>query len=40
MTRSISLGRNPDWIDLNIKYTYDIGKAGVFLGLFPKILRP
>ena len=40
VTRFISLGRDPDWIDLNIQYTFVIGKAGVLLGLFPEFLRP
>ena len=40
VTRFISLGRDPDWIDLNINHTFDTGKAGVLLGLFPKFLRP
>lgn len=34
------LGRNPDWIDLNIQYTVDIVKTGFLLGLLPKFLRP
>ena len=39
VTRLTSLGRDPDWIDLNIQYTFDTGKAGMLLGLFPKKLR-
>ena len=40
VTQFISLGRDPDWIDLNIQHTFDTGKAGILLGLFPKFLRP
>ena len=36
----IALGRNPDWIDLNIHYTVGIVKTGLGIGLFPKFLRP
>ena len=36
---STTLGRNPDWIDLNIRYTLDLLKSGVIIGLFPKFMR-
>ena len=36
----ISVGRDPDWIDLNTRYILDLAKAGIFLGLLPKFIRP
>ena len=36
---SVTLGRNSDWIDLNIRYTVDVIKGGVITGLFPKFMR-
>ena len=35
----ITLGRDPDWIDLNIRYTIDFLTSGVMIGLFPKFMR-
>ena len=37
---SCVLGRDPEWIDLNIQYTIDIMKGGAVLGLFPNFLKP
>ena len=34
-----SLGRDPDWIDLNIRYTVDVATGGFTIRLFPKLLR-
>ena len=36
---SIALGRNPDWIDLNIRYTVNVIKGGIITGLFPRFMR-
>ena len=33
------LCRNPDWMDINIKYTVDIGIGGMLLQFFPTFLR-
>ena len=33
-------GRDPDWVELNIKFTVDVFKKGVKLGLFPAFVRP
>ena len=33
-------GRNPDWIDLNIRHSLDIVKGGLIAGFFPAFLRP
>lgn len=34
-----SLGRNPDWIDLNIHYAVNVIKRGIMIGLFPRFIR-
>ncbi|KAG8219260.1 cytochrome P450 [Butyriboletus roseoflavus] len=36
----LSLCRDPDWMDLNIQYAFDIIKGGAIIGLFPKLLKP
>jgi len=36
----LPLCRNPDWVDLNIRFTMDIVKAGIIIGLFPNFLAP
>ena len=36
---SVVLGRDPDWIDLNIRTTIDVMKGGVVIGLFPRFMR-
>ena len=36
----IPLGRDPDWIDLNIRYTIDVIKGSIIVALFPKLLKP
>ena len=35
----ITLGRDPDWMDLNIRYALDLPKSGIMIGLFPKFMR-
>ncbi|KAF9223296.1 cytochrome P450 [Gyrodon lividus] len=37
---SLPLSRNPDWVDLNIRFTVGIVQAGFIIGLFPKFLTP
>ena len=37
---SITPGRDPDWIDLNIRYSLDVGKGAAIVGLFPDLLKP
>ena len=37
---SCALGRDPEWIDLNIQYTIDVMTGGAVLGLFPDLLKP
>ena len=36
---AIVQGRDPDWIDLNIRCTMDAIKGGIVIGLFPKFVR-
>ncbi|KAF9236822.1 cytochrome P450 [Melanogaster broomeanus] len=36
----LPLCRNPDWIDLNIRFAMDIVKGGITIGLFPNFLAP
>ncbi|KAF8549787.1 cytochrome P450, partial [Imleria badia] len=36
----LPLCRDPDWIDLNIRYTIDVGNGAAILGFFPKLLKP
>ncbi|KIK77776.1 hypothetical protein PAXRUDRAFT_834874 [Paxillus rubicundulus Ve08.2h10] len=36
----LPLGRDPDWIDLTMRFTLDIIKGGVIIGFFPKVLAP
>ncbi|KAF8549777.1 cytochrome P450 [Imleria badia] len=36
----LPLCRDPDWIDLNIRYTIDVVKGAAILILFPKLLKP
>ena len=37
---SIVLGRDPDWMDLNIQYTLNVIKAANIIRLFPDSLKP
>jgi hypothetical protein len=37
---SCPLGRDTDWIDLNVQYTIDVMKGGAVLRLFPDFLKP
>ncbi|KAF9244149.1 cytochrome P450 [Melanogaster broomeanus] len=34
----LPLCRDPDWIDLNIRFTFDIIKGGIIIGLFPNLV--
>ncbi|KIJ13840.1 hypothetical protein PAXINDRAFT_80216 [Paxillus involutus ATCC 200175] len=36
----LPLGRNPDWMDLNVQFSVDVIKRGVLIGRFPKVLAP
>ncbi|KAF9225192.1 cytochrome P450 [Gyrodon lividus] len=36
----LPLCRDPDWVDLNIKFTLDVVKGGIIIGLFPNFLAP
>ncbi|KAF9230013.1 cytochrome P450, partial [Melanogaster broomeanus] len=36
----LPLCRDPDWIDLNIRFTFDAIKGGIIIGLFPKFMAP
>ena len=36
----IVLGRDPDWIDLNIQYTLDVFRGAAIIRLFPDSLKP
>ncbi|KAF9235149.1 cytochrome P450 [Melanogaster broomeanus] len=36
----LPLCRNPDWVNLNVLFTVDLVKAGLIIGLFPRILAP
>ncbi|KAF9233836.1 cytochrome P450 [Melanogaster broomeanus] len=36
----LPLCRNPDWIDLNIRFTLDAFKASVIMGFFPNFMTP
>ncbi|KIJ05361.1 hypothetical protein PAXINDRAFT_93577, partial [Paxillus involutus ATCC 200175] len=36
----LPLCRNSDWIDLTIRFTLDVAKGGLIIGLFPKVLAP
>ena len=36
----ITLGRHPDWINLNIVHTMDTIKGGIIAGFFPDFIRP
>ncbi|KAF9235151.1 cytochrome P450 [Melanogaster broomeanus] len=36
----LPLCRNPDWVNLNIQYTVDLFRAGIVIGLFPRMLAP
>ena len=33
-------GRDPDWIDLNIQYIFNVVKGGAIIRLFPTFLKP
>ena len=33
-------GRNPDYVDLNVKFTVDVIKTGMILNMFPNFLKP
>ena len=35
-----TLGRDPDWIDLNIQFTLFVAQGSVIIRLFPKLLKP
>ena len=35
----ITLGRNPDWIDLNITGAFDMVAGGTIISVFPKFMR-
>ncbi|KAG9308978.1 cytochrome P450 [Chiua virens] len=37
---NLPLCRNPDWIDLNLRCTFDVMTGGVIIGLFPRFIRP
>ena len=37
---SIILGRDPDWIDLNIQYSADVVIGAAIIRLFPDLLKP
>ena len=37
---SVVLGRDPDWIDLNIQYALCVSKGSLILRLFPTLLKP
>ncbi|KAF9244074.1 cytochrome P450 [Melanogaster broomeanus] len=34
----LPLCRDPDWIDLNIRFTFDAIKGGIIIGLFPNLV--
>ncbi|KAF9237107.1 cytochrome P450 [Melanogaster broomeanus] len=36
----LPLCRNPDWVDLNIQFIFDIVKGGIIIRLFPKFMAP
>lgn len=36
----LPLGRNAEFLDINIKYTIDVVGTGVLLGMFPEVLKP
>ncbi|KAF9244079.1 cytochrome P450 [Melanogaster broomeanus] len=36
----LPLCRNPDWIDLNVRFTVDAVKEGIIMGLFPTFMVP
>ncbi|KAF9236862.1 cytochrome P450 [Melanogaster broomeanus] len=36
----LPLCRNPDWVNLNVRFAVDFVKAGIIIGLFPRILAP
>ncbi|KAF9225200.1 cytochrome P450 [Gyrodon lividus] len=36
----LPLCRNPDWVDLNIKFTLDVVKGAMVIALFPNFLAP
>ncbi|KAF9233509.1 cytochrome P450 [Melanogaster broomeanus] len=36
----LPLCRDPDWMDLTIKFTLDVVKGGIVVGLFPRFLAP
>ncbi|KAF9235148.1 cytochrome P450 [Melanogaster broomeanus] len=36
----LPLCRNPDWVNLNILFTVNLFKEGIFIGLFPRMLAP
>ncbi|KAF8844252.1 cytochrome P450 [Paxillus ammoniavirescens] len=36
----LPLCRNPDWIHLTTRFTLDVVKGGIIIGLFPKVLAP
>ncbi|KAF9231271.1 cytochrome P450 [Melanogaster broomeanus] len=36
----LPLCRNPDWVDLNIHFTFDVVKGASIIGLFPKFMAP
>ena len=36
----VVLGRDPDWLDLNIHYTARVAQGTVIVRLFPTFLKP
>ena len=34
------LGRDPDWVNLNIEFTLDVVKAAAIISFFPKFMAP
>ncbi|KIK77861.1 hypothetical protein PAXRUDRAFT_775722 [Paxillus rubicundulus Ve08.2h10] len=36
----LPLCRNPDWTDLNIRFSLNVVTGGLIIGLFPKVLAP
>ena len=40
LTSFCGLGRNPEWLKLNIRFTTDVVLTGFMLSLFPTFMRP
>ena len=36
----VILGRDPDWINLNIQHTLSVAKGALIVRLFPTFLKP